>query len=68
MSISVEVRGDVEGAIRLFKKKIQRDGILREYRKRQFYLKPSVQKKNKQTAAERRRRNAQRRNPLGSTR
>jgi small subunit ribosomal protein S21 len=61
MSISVEVRGDIESAIRFFRKKVQTDGILREYRQRQFYLKPSVKKKNKRLTAERRRHNAKRR-------
>ena len=62
MSIDVEVRGDIERAIRFFRKKVQIDGILREYRQRQFYLKPSVKKKRKRLIAERRRHNAKRRN------
>ncbi|MFH0811632.1 MAG: 30S ribosomal protein S21 [Pseudomonadota bacterium] len=61
MSIDIEVRGDIEIALRFFRKQVQKDGILREYRKRQFYLKPSVKKKHKRLAAERRRRAAQRR-------
>lgn len=61
MSIDIEVRGDIESALRFFRKQLQKDGILREYRQRQFYLKPSVKKKHKRLAAERRRRAAQRR-------
>lgn len=61
MSISVEVRGDLEKAIRFFKKQLQKDGILKECKKRQFYLKPSVKKKHKRLAAERRRRSDARR-------
>jgi small subunit ribosomal protein S21 len=63
MSVDVEVRGDIESALRFFKKQVQRDGILRELRRRQFYLKPSVKKKNKRLAAERKRRSAERRSP-----
>ncbi|MBN2466699.1 MAG: 30S ribosomal protein S21 [Deltaproteobacteria bacterium] len=61
MSITVEVNGNFEAALRLFKKKVQRDGILRDLRKGQYYLKPSVKKKQKRLAAERRRRSAARR-------
>ena len=61
MSITVEVQGDIEKAIRFFKKKVQRDGLLRELRRREFYLKPSIQKKHKRLAAEKRRRSAERR-------
>ena len=61
MSIKVEVHGDIEKAIRFFRKKVQRDGILREVRQRQYYLKPSIRKKHKRLIAERRRRNALRR-------
>ncbi len=50
MSISVEVRGgDIERALRLFKKRVQIDGLLRELRSRRFYEKPSVKKKRKKT-------------------
>ena len=47
--LSVEVRnGDVNFALRKFKKKIQEDGILQELRQREFYEKPSeVRKKAK---------------------
>ena len=41
--LSVEVRnGDVNFALRKFKKKIQEDGILQELRAREFYEKPSI--------------------------
>ena len=54
MSISVEVRGDVEKALRLFKKKILMEGILKELRRRRYHEKPSVKKKRKQIEAQRR--------------
>ena len=47
--LSVEVRnGDVNFALRKFKKKVQEDGILQELRQREFFEKPSeVRKKAK---------------------
>ena len=49
----VEVRGgDVMKALRIFKKKVQEEGILQEYKERQHYEKPSS-KRNKAKAAAR---------------
>ena len=43
--LSVEVRnGDVNAAMRRFKKKVQESGILQELREREFYEKPSIQR------------------------
>ena len=42
MSIYVEVRGNnVEKAMRLLKRKIQKHGLVKEIRDRQYYKKPS---------------------------
>ena len=42
MSITVEVRGgNLEKAMRVLKKKVQKDGIVRELKERQYYRKPS---------------------------
>ena len=42
MSIYVEVRGNnVEKAMRVLKKKIQKQGLVKEIRDRQYYKKPS---------------------------
>ena len=42
MSIYVEVRGNnVEKAMRLLKRKIQKQGLVKEIRDRQYYKKPS---------------------------
>lgn len=50
--LSVEVRNnDVNGAIRRFKKIVQDDGILQELRQREFYEKPSMQRKKARAAA-----------------
>lgn len=37
--------GNVEKALRKFKKKISEDGILQELQNRQFYTKPAVKRK-----------------------
>jgi len=50
--LKVDVRnGDVNGALRKFKKKVQEDGLLQELRNRQHYEKPSVQRKKAKAAA-----------------
>ena len=51
--IEVEVRGDIEYAIRQLKKKLQMDGIKRELKRREYYEKPSVKKGRKQAEAKR---------------
>lgn len=38
----------IESAIALFKKKVAQDGVLKELRKREYYVKPSIAKKQKQ--------------------
>ena len=48
MSITVEVRGgNLEKAMRVLKKKVQRAGILKEYRDKQYFKKPSEIKREK---------------------
>jgi len=44
----------LEKALRRFKKKCQRSGVLAEVRKREHYEKPSVRRKKKSEAARRR--------------
>lgn len=41
----------VESALKRFKRKCQKDGIIGDLKKKQEYLKPSVRKKEKQKAA-----------------
>ena len=42
MSIEIEVRrGNLEQAMRVLKRKVQKEGIVKELRDRQFYKKPS---------------------------
>lgn len=46
--------GNVEKALRKFKKKISEDGLLLELQNRQFYTKPTVKKKVAKALAKRR--------------
>lgn len=45
-----------EKALKRFKKKVEAAGILKEVRRRECYLKPSIRRKEKQRSAEKRRR------------
>tara|TARA_B100001013_G_scaffold201643_1_gene122149 strand:+ start:18 stop:227 length:210 start_codon:yes stop_codon:yes gene_type:complete len=48
MTIEVIVRdNNVEKASRVLKKKLQKDGLFRELRMRQFYEKPSLKRQRK---------------------
>jgi small subunit ribosomal protein S21 len=53
----------VEKLLRRFKKKVEAAGILKEVRRREHYLKPSVRKKQKQAAAAKRRKRSASRVP-----
>ena len=44
----------VESALKRFKRKCRKDGIIGDLKKKQEYLKPSVRKKEKQKAARKR--------------
>lgn len=49
--LRVEVRnGDVNGALRKFKKKVQDSGKLQEVRERQEYIKPSLRRAKAKSA------------------
>jgi len=51
VGLAVEVRnGDVGKALAKFKKKVTNDGILQEYKERQFYTKPSEKRKREKAA------------------
>lgn len=48
MSITVEVRGgNLEKAMRVLKKKVQKAGILQEIKDKQYFSKPSEKKREK---------------------
>jgi len=46
LSITVTVRnGNLEQAMRVLKRKVQKEGIVRELKERQYYTKPSEKKR-----------------------
>jgi small subunit ribosomal protein S21 len=48
LSITVEVRkGNLEQAMRVLKKKVQKEGIIKDYRMKSVYEKPSEKKRRK---------------------
>jgi small subunit ribosomal protein S21 len=51
----------VEWALKAFKRKVLRDGILKEIRRRRHYVKPSEARQLKSETAQRRRKSAARR-------
>lgn len=53
-TVSVGSDGNVDRALRKFKKKIQTDGLLQELRDREHYIKPTVQRKLKAAQAKHR--------------
>ncbi|MCR4783220.1 MAG: 30S ribosomal protein S21 [bacterium] len=46
----------IETALKRFRRQCQKEGVIAEIRKREFYDKPSVRRKKKALAARRRRR------------
>lgn len=53
--VRVEEGESIDRALKRFKRECERDGILREWKRRAYYEKPATQRKNKKKAAERRR-------------
>ena len=53
--VRVRENESIESALKRFKKKIQKAGILSEIKRRERYEKPSVKKKRKSEAARKRR-------------
>lgn len=58
MSNTTRVRKNesLEDALRRFKRNVSKSGTLSEYRKREYYEKPSVRRKKKSEAARKKRR------------
>ncbi|MCD6255112.1 MAG: 30S ribosomal protein S21 [Deltaproteobacteria bacterium] len=52
--VRVEPDEPFEMALKRFKREVEREGILSELKKRQFYEKPSVRRKKKAVAARKR--------------
>jgi small subunit ribosomal protein S21 len=48
LSVTIQVRnGNLEQAMRVLKKKLQKDGLLRVLKDKQYYEKPSAKKRRK---------------------
>jgi small subunit ribosomal protein S21 len=56
IEIRLSENDSIEWAIKAFKRKMQRSGILRELRQKRYYTKPSVARQLKSAAAQRRKR------------
>ncbi|MBU7455340.1 30S ribosomal protein S21 [Leuconostoc fallax] len=52
--VIVRKNESLDDALRRFKRGVSKDGTLQEYRKREYYIKPSVQRKLKSEAARKR--------------
>ena len=60
IEIKLSETDSIEWALKAFKKKMARSGILRDLRKSRYYVRPSLAKAQKAAEAERRRRSAER--------
>lgn len=45
IGVNVQVNESIDKALRRFKKKYERSGVLKEYKKRAFFTKPSIQRR-----------------------
>ncbi len=56
---------DIEKALKILKRQLQKDGLFKEMKKRSFYEKPSEKKKRKQREARKKRMKRPFRTPQG---
>ena len=54
IGVTIQTNENIDRALKRFKKKYERSGILREYKKRTAYMKPSVEKRLSRLKAARR--------------
>ena len=54
IGVTIQSNENIDRALRRFKKKYERSGILREYKKRTAFMKPSVEKRLSRLKAARR--------------
>ncbi|GIV38775.1 MAG: 30S ribosomal protein S21 [Thermonema sp.] len=59
ISVTVKENESIDKALKRFKKKLDKAGVLREYRSRTFYEKPSVKRKRELARAIYRQKKAQ---------
>lgn len=63
--ITLGDKDGVDWALKAFRRKVQKSGVLKELRQRRYYLKPSAAKRLKAAANRRRRRADERRRERG---
>lgn len=54
VGINVQENENIDRALKRFKKKYERSGVLKEYKKRAFFVKPSMEKRMEKIKARRR--------------
>ena len=54
VGINISENENIDRALKRFKKKYERSGILKEYKKRTFFTKPSIEKRMERIKAKRR--------------
>jgi len=54
VGITLGENESIDKALRRFKKKYERSGVLKEYKKRTFFVKPSIKRRMERLKAERR--------------
>ena len=54
VGIIIQDNENIDKALKRFKKKYERSGILKEYKKRNFFTKPSVERRMERIKAQRR--------------
>jgi len=54
VGINVSENENIDRALKRFKKKYERSGVLKEYKKRTFFVKPSIEKRMEKIKARRR--------------
>jgi small subunit ribosomal protein S21 len=54
IGVTIQPNESIDRALRRFKKKFERSGVLREYRRRTYYIKPSVERRMASNRAARR--------------
>ncbi|HLP27661.1 MAG: 30S ribosomal protein S21 [Ignavibacteria bacterium] len=59
IGVTIQSNESIDRALRRFKKKYERSGVLREFKKRAFFVKPSVERRMARLKAARRQHRAQ---------
>ncbi|ROL61936.1 30S ribosomal protein S21 [Bacteroidetes/Chlorobi group bacterium ChocPot_Mid] len=54
IGVTIQTNENIDRALRRFKKKYERSGVLREFKKRTAFSKPSIEKRMARLKAERR--------------